>query len=322
MLYYFECLNKLIQYLCHIQSPFTLSFVKGGRIGASTGSARTIRHTPIHFRGSLLLFSIVFLLTILASFSSVALAAEPTTEVRLVKYASDATTVMAEKTINYEWMESNLPVYGDGITHYYHQGPVFEGDMWDPSETANLKDKGPVKGTAVRDLCDLIGGMLAGDEIMLVSPDGYHVEFAYENVYEPLPQQGTITVCWFKGQDSNYDSGYPGKDGYNSAMQIVFMAGTTNPEGKYVFGNADMRICLPQEEYQHFYDGYASTNGLSGKWISEVRIYSGEAPIDPTVDLAQTTNEQSSKDVPWVPITVGSAGLVLAGSAIFVWKRK
>jgi hypothetical protein len=45
-------------------------------------------------------------------------------------------------------MEANLPVQGDGATHYYHQGPVFEGDKWDPEETANLKDKGAVMGAA------------------------------------------------------------------------------------------------------------------------------------------------------------------------------
>ncbi len=270
---------------------------------------------------NIILFASV-VLAILLSFSSTALAAEPTTEVYLVKYASDSTTVLAERTVTYQWMETSLPVYGDGITHYYHQGPVFEGDMWDPEETANLKDKGAVKGTALKDLCDLIGSMSPGDEIMLVAPDGYHVEFAYDNIYQPFVRQGTIALCWFKGEDAGYDAGYPGKESYNSAMQIVFMAGTLNPDGKPVFGNSDMRICLPEEKYQHFYEGYASTNGLSGKWISEVRIYSGEAPIGPKIDLAVIPDEETSDDIPWIPIVIGAAGLVLAGSAVFVWKRK
>ena len=251
-------------------------------------------------------------------------AAGPTTDIHLVKYASDTTTVLQEQTLTYQWMEENLPVYGDGITHYYHQGPVFEGDMWDPEETANLKDKGAVKGTSLKDLCDLIGGMFPGDEIMLVSPDGYHVEYAYDNIYRPLVRQGTITLCWFKGEDAStsYGYGYPSKNAFSSAMQVVFMAGTLNPEGKPVFGNNDMRICLPEEKYQHFYEGLPSTNGLSGKWISEVRIYSGEAPIDPKVDLADTPDEETSDDFPWVPVVIGAAGVVLAGSTVFFWKRK
>ncbi len=272
----------------------------------------------------LIRLSPVVLLAVLLCFSATTLAAEPTTEVYLVKYASDSTTVLQESTVGYQWMEANLPVYGDGVTHYYHQGPVFEGDMWDPQETANLKDKGAVKGTAVKDLCELVGGMVPGDEIMLASPDGYHVRFAYDNIYRPLARQGTITLCWFKGEDAGagYDFGYPGKDEYNSAMQLIFLAGTLNHEGKPVFGNTDMRICLPEEQYQHFYDGLASTNGLSGKWISEIRIYSGEAPIDPAIDLADIPGEESPDDFPWVPVFIGAVGFILAGSAIIIWKRK
>ena len=272
----------------------------------------------------LIRLSPVVLLAVLLCFSANTLAAEPTTEVYLVKYASDSTTVLQESTVDYQWMEANLPVYGDGVTHYYHQGPVFEGDMWDPQETANLKDKGAVKGTAVKDLCELVGGMVPGDEIMLASPDGYHVKFAYDSIYRPLARQGTITLCWYKAEDDAvYDFGYPGKDGYSSAIQMVFMAGTLNPEGKPVFGNTDMRICLPQEKYQHFYEGLASTNGLSGKWIGEVRIYSGEAPIDPSIDLADIPDEETSNDdIAWIPIVIGVTGIVLAGSAVFIWKRK
>ena len=56
-------------------------------------------------------------------FSAAGLAA--TTEVHIIKYSPDTTTVLGEKTVTYQWMEQNLPIYGDGVTHYYHQGPVF-----------------------------------------------------------------------------------------------------------------------------------------------------------------------------------------------------
>ncbi|MDD2666909.1 MAG: hypothetical protein PHQ37_08020, partial [Methanocellales archaeon] len=103
-----------------------------------------------------------------------------TTEVQVIKYTSNGTTILNETSVTYEWMGANLPVHGDGSTHYYCQGPVFE-DGWKevhPNETWNLeedkwnleedvnvleKDMGAVKGTDVKDLCELVGGMSEGD---------------------------------------------------------------------------------------------------------------------------------------------------------------
>jgi len=68
-----------------------------------------------------------------------------TTEVHLVKYASDSITVLNETTVAYGWMEANLPVQGDGVVHYFHQGPMFgeqfESDPWDVNETANIESR-------------------------------------------------------------------------------------------------------------------------------------------------------------------------------------
>lgn len=250
------------------------------------------------------------------------LAANATSSVHIVKYAEDG-SVMAETTKTYEWLEDNLPVHGDGVTHYYHQGPIFEGDVWDPDETGNLKDKGAVKGTAAKDLCDLVGGMSAGNEIMFIAVDGWHTEFAYENIYEPLDRQGTITLCWYNGEDAlfgeRYGEGYPGS--YYTAIQIVFQAGTENPEGKYVFGNSDMQVCLTEEKYQHFYEGMPSTNGLSGKWISEIAIYSGEAPFEPGEKIGAESDEDGS-DLPVLPIVLGSVGVIIVGGSLAILIRR
>ena len=80
----------------------------------------------------------------------------------MVRLAADGTTVLGERTVDYRWLETNLPVRGDGVTHYYHQGPTFDdAGLWDPTESKNVEDKyiGVVRGTAVRDLCRLVGGM-------------------------------------------------------------------------------------------------------------------------------------------------------------------
>ncbi len=263
------------------------------------------------------------------SLVSTVLAAGATTSVHLVKYDADGVTVLAEKTVDYKWMEQNLKVYGDGKTHYYHQGPIFEGDLWDPGEVNNLKDKGAVKGTSVKDLVDQIGGMAAGDEVMLIAVDKWHAEFAYTNIYEPLDIQGQIALCWFNGEDAlegeRYGSGYPANNAYRTALQIVFMANTTNSEGKYVFGNSDMKVALPQEKYQHFFEGqYPSTNGLSGKWITEIRVYSSGIPAGLKLELKdQSSSAESEGAMPWIPIASGLVGgllIVLIGSSLYIWK--
>jgi hypothetical protein len=207
--------------------------------------------------------------------------AAPTTTVHVVKYAADGTSVLNETTVTYPWMEANLPVQGDGKTHYYHQGPVFVEDkegQWDVNETTNFKDEGAVKGTDVKDLCTLVGGMNAGDEVMIKAPDGYHVEFGYENVYNPQPRQGPIVVCWYNGEETRVGErqgvGYP--PAYFTGMRLVFFADTSiNKEGKHVFGNNDMRTVMPPSTIHLFDDLYPSTSGYTVKWIDEVRVYSG-----------------------------------------------
>ncbi len=67
---------------------------------------------------------------------------------------------------------------GDGKTHYYLQGPVFVDDAdpvreeqlrWNAAEDKNVKEKdmGAVKGTNLKDLCDLAGGMAPGDTVKI-----------------------------------------------------------------------------------------------------------------------------------------------------------
>jgi hypothetical protein len=60
----------------------------------------------------------MLLCIVLASLAAPALAA--TTEVNVTKYAADGTTILNETRVTYGWMEANLAVEGDGVTHYYH----------------------------------------------------------------------------------------------------------------------------------------------------------------------------------------------------------
>jgi PGF-CTERM protein len=245
--------------------------------------------------------------------------AEPTTEVHVIKYAEDG-TIVNETTVTYQWLEEHLPVYGDGSTHYYHQGPVFEGDKWDPNETTNFKDKGAVKGTAIRDLCKLVGGMSCADEVMIHAVDGYHVEFCYETIYEPQSRQGPLMLCWYCGKDTSMGErqGYGYPPDYSMGMRLVFFAdNSTNSEGKHVFGNWDMHECLPEKRH-HFYDLYPSTNGFSVKWVDEVRVYTtgytGEHG-----DPAKAIPTPTTKSIPGFEVIAALTGLLLA---IYAVRRK
>lgn len=264
----------------------------------------------------------LLLLSIIAATLSLPIAiaeSGATTSVHVVKYAEDGGTILAEMTVGYEWMKANLPVQGDGMIHYYHQGPVFEGDMWDPDETINLKDKGAVMGTDVKDLCELVGGAYPGGEIAICAVDGYCVKFSYSNIYEPLYRQGPIVLCWYKGDDgSGHGAGYPGNEAFSEAIQIVFFTNNINSEGKHVFGNTDMKVCLPEEKYQHFYEGLPSTNGLSGKWISEVRIYPADASDNISQEAIHEGVSASSSNFPWISIVLGIAGLLTVSSGTFL----
>ena len=115
------------------------------------------------------LLVVAVLLSLLPGLVVPGTASAATTSVTIIKYAADGTTVLSQTTVTYQWMEANLPVLGDGTTHYYHQGPVFIDDpdeateqalRWNPAEDTNVdtKDMGAVKGTNIKDLCDLVGG--------------------------------------------------------------------------------------------------------------------------------------------------------------------
>jgi hypothetical protein len=208
-----------------------------------------------------------------------ALAADPTTSVTITKFDTDHVTILDQTTVTWEWMSENLPVYGDGVTHYYHQGPSFDDTdfdtLWDPDEMVNIdsRDFGTAMGTDIKDLCNLVGGASSGDTIKVKAIDNFSKSFDYEDVYTPESEQGKMILTW-------YTSGIPDPGGtvpdYTNGMRLVFFAETLNPEGKHVFGNWDMHETLAENRWYYYYDGtyWPSSGGLSVKWVSDIEIYS------------------------------------------------
>jgi hypothetical protein len=236
---------------------------------------------------------IALLWAFVAAQPTVATTAAPSTteSITITKYAADGTTIIAQETITYGEMEAILDVQGDGVTHYYFQGPTFDpGNLWDPDETLNLKNKGAIKGTDIKDLVELVGGAEAGDQIEIKAIDNYGDSFPYDNVYNPDPAQGKMVVAWYTknaGDDHNlYPEGAYVPE-FGDGMQLIFLAQTTNGDGKHVFGHDDMRDHLLPENRHYFYSGgtqYPSANGVSIKYISQINVYS-QAPGPWSIDV-------------------------------------
>ena len=201
-------------------------------------------------------------------------AAAATTSVTVTRYDAHG-SVMGTRTVDYQWMEANLAVQGTGSLTYYTQGPTFDAasfnTVWNPTEDVNvgtLDRYYTVKGTDVKDLCNLAGGATAGCTIRVKAADNFAKWFDYEDVYSPEARQGKLVVCWY---DAELDGYVPG---YSSGMRLIFLADTsTNPDRSHVFGDWDMHETLPESRW-HYYNGqWPSSSGLSVQMVSNIDIY-------------------------------------------------
>jgi len=276
--------------------------------------------------------AIMALVLVAAILAVPVLAAEDgTTVLHVAKYASDKKTILDETTVDYLWMQENLPVYGDGRTHYYMEGPVIEDewesanpgktyDPWDPEE--NVKgsvtrkgDLGALMGTSLVDLCDLVGGAEKEDTIAVTSRDGWRKTFPYQYVYDPDPRQGSLVISWFNGDEVGGEKqgvGYPDTC-YLTGMRLVIFADTSgNPWGWHVFGVADMKECW-DEAHWNYGGQYPSAVGNSGKWVSDIGIYTQEPPPAPVADFeANVTSDR-------MPLAVGFSDLSTAHPTAREW---
>ena len=235
-------------------------------------------------------------------------AGKQTTEVTVVKLAADGMTVLDERTVDYRWMEANLPVVGDGVTHYYMQGITSDlNNLWDPEEKENIVDYHAMRGTDVRDLCDLVGGMGPDDIICVYPNDNYgEANYTYKNVYYTdtahggNPEQGPLVLTWWRP-----DKGYV--PDYDTGMRTFFFATTPNADGQYVFGNDDMRRFI-DEEYWTFYEEFPCSKSQCQKYVKKIEIRSHEpAPLFPVTIAANQTSG-------YLPLTVQFTGATTASS--------
>jgi parallel beta-helix repeat protein len=239
------------------------------------------------------------------------------TELTITKYAGDGKTIIDQLTVDYHWLmdSDNIPVLGDGTTRYYHQGPVFidepaddpvelERLRWNEEEDRNwdTKDMGAVKGNNLKDLCNLVGGMVESDEVQIKATDGFNKKFAYKNVYNYDPdREGPMVVCWYK------DGLYP-DTGYTDGMRLVWFAAASSkvgptdvaglPSGDYhVFGNWEWREAADPEYWYYYSRIYPTTTGLSVQNVASINIYSNETVLTPPDLTADTEDNQIGQAV-------------------------
>ena len=231
------------------------------------------------------------LLIVIAALVLTAPVTAATTSLTITKLASDGTTVLDTRTVDYNWMMTNLPVLGDGTTHYYAQGPVMKDDpdpvieeliRWNVTEDTNVleKDMGAIRGTNVKDLCDLVGGMNAGETIQVKAPDGFNKYFAYKNVYEYSDREGPMAIAWEK------NGLYP-DTGYSDGMRLVWFADNSiNPWGVHALGTWDWHEAADSAYWYYYVSGaesYPTTTGLSVQTVSEIIIFSDDPA--PSMDV-------------------------------------
>ncbi|MFA5416704.1 MAG: hypothetical protein WC295_14530, partial [Methanoregula sp.] len=204
--------------------------------------------------------------------------AEP--QLRVIKYASDQTTILSEVTVNATWMEQNLAVIGDGTTVYKFEAITGNpADVWDADETypGGYKISNAVKGTKIKDLVELVGGMGSGTDVKLLASDGYETTLPYNSIYtNPAVQtrQGDAILSWWSD-----GSRVPA---YADAYRLYF-----TPGGDHVYGQWDMHETLPETYWHYYFDAgtkYPSCAGLSGKLVRTIKVYSVPA-TDWTLEL-------------------------------------
>ena len=180
----------------------------------------------------------------------------------IVKYADDGVTELSNVTVTWEWMADNLPVYGDGVTEYKFEGLCWPpNDPWDMAETypGGFKVSEAMKGTSIRELCDIAGGMDPGTEIKFVATDGWTSKLSYDVIYQPADCVGEPVLAWYSA-----DWGGP-MPNYEDGFRIFFAT------DDYIFGQKDMYEGIPFV-YWHYNSGLPSCAGLSARMVTRIEL--------------------------------------------------
>jgi hypothetical protein len=224
-----------------------------------------------------------------------------TTSVTITKYDAHG-GVVKSMVITWEQMRDEymgLTVCGDGVTHYYCEGPNFDeartfDSLWDPTETGNIDSRnyGAAMGTDIKELSDLVGGASPGYTITAKARDGWSRIFDYENVYTPPDRQGKIVLTWYTSGSEETEDGYV-SDNYSTGMRLLFFTDVTDASGRHVFGDYDEYLTWPENRWYCYFDSryWPTSSGPSGKFIDRIDI---RPPTMISCDASGKTKEEFS----------------------------
>ncbi len=259
-------------------------------------------------------FSAAVILSGFMVYAATPVAAAGTTSVTINKYDAHG-NIVNTTTVTWEQMRDNLPVYGDGVTHYYCEGPNFNetrtfDTLWDPTETGNIdsRDYGAAKGTDVKDLCNLVGGAAPGYTITTKAIDGWNKAWDYENVYDPNPRFGRLVLTWYTIGTVEGSSGYV--PDYTKGMRLLFFTDITDASGRHVAGDYDAHESLPENRWYYYFDGqnWPTTSGMSGFTIDRIEIR------PPTMVSCDSIGNTKESFAPGETVYVKGQGLTAARS--------
>ncbi len=202
----------------------------------------------------------------------------------VVKKSADG-TVLSSVSVSYEELKKKFAVIGDGTGTYSIQGPVMDEylesvGMWDEQETfppcgsssdPRYKVHEAVKGTPLKDVLSLAGGIQAGDAVTLIADDGFRHTFtdAYRYVYSPDPAMGTMFLAWSK-------DGSDGLSAYPETYRLFFTSDDS------VFSLHDMNVSMAAEDYGWYAGKYPSSALLSVQNIKIIEVTTKSAsPASP-----------------------------------------
>ena len=129
------------------------------------------------------------------------------------------------------------------------------------------KNLGKLKGTDIKDLCGLVGGIPSGQKVRITAVDNAYKDLPYSAIYTPNPHLGPYVLSWWSVDpgESGETSGYTGPD-FTTGMRTTFFADASrNHWGKNMAGLGDMYEGLPSSDYYYYKSGgidYPSLGGL------------------------------------------------------------
>ncbi len=153
------------------------------------------------------------------------------------------------------------------------------------------KNLGKLKGTDVKDLCNLVGGLPSGQKVRVTAVDNVYQDVPYSAIYTPTDQLGPYVLTWWSvgAGESGATNGYTGPD-YTTGMRATFFADDSwNQNGEHVAGLGDQAEGLPENYWYYFGGDYPSMGGWTLKYVDRVYVYSNDPVPPPQTDFIANT---------------------------------